>query len=201
MAAKDAKKPWEVVKNPPEEEANLPENKEVVATASAEVTTPESSVEVTTPEIKEEPIIEGETGFVIEGEIIANSAEKVGELAVTIAEQETPAIAKKYAVETAKSTKVTVVVPKDYKLTLDNYHVLNIQHGVQEMEREHAEHWWSIKQGVEIYTSTEIVEKDPRLTVLLKRFEEQWETFNEEQKQSSFENLAPEGEIDEVSGD
>lgn len=47
---------------------------------------------------------------------------------------------------------VTVTVPKAFKLMLDHFHVKEFKAGVQEMERAHAEHWYSKANGVVIYT-------------------------------------------------
>ena len=46
---------------------------------------------------------------------------------------------------------VTVTVPKAYKLRIDNHQLIDVAAGIQEMERSHAEHWWSKAQGVKIY--------------------------------------------------
>jgi hypothetical protein len=46
---------------------------------------------------------------------------------------------------------VTVTVPKAFKLRLDGHKELSFKAGVQEMEREHAEHWYSKANGVNIY--------------------------------------------------
>lgn len=46
---------------------------------------------------------------------------------------------------------VTVTVPKAFKLRIDNFRELNIKAGVQEMEAELANHWYSKANGVEIY--------------------------------------------------
>ena len=46
---------------------------------------------------------------------------------------------------------VTVTVPKAFNLRLDNHRVIAFPAGVQEMERQHAEHWYSKAWGVVIY--------------------------------------------------
>lgn len=47
---------------------------------------------------------------------------------------------------------VTVMIPKDYKLTLDgSHHEVQYRAGIDEMPIEHAEHWFSKAIGVEIY--------------------------------------------------
>ena len=46
---------------------------------------------------------------------------------------------------------VTVTVPHDYQLRLDNFHMVQYKTGVQEMERAHAEHFYSKAHGVTIY--------------------------------------------------
>lgn len=47
--------------------------------------------------------------------------------------------------------KVTVVVPKDFALTIDHHHQREYKAGVQEMLVEHAAHWFSRAQGVKVY--------------------------------------------------
>jgi hypothetical protein len=46
---------------------------------------------------------------------------------------------------------VTVTAPRGFKLRIDNFHEKQVYPGVQEMERCHAEHWYSIANGVTIY--------------------------------------------------
>ena len=46
---------------------------------------------------------------------------------------------------------VTVTVPKAFKLRIDSFRELVIKAGVQEMERLHAEHWYSVANGVTVY--------------------------------------------------
>jgi hypothetical protein len=48
-------------------------------------------------------------------------------------------------------TTCTVTVPKAYNLLLDNGRTLRIKEGVQELEPEVAEHWYSKANGVVIY--------------------------------------------------
>ena len=47
---------------------------------------------------------------------------------------------------------VTLTIPKPFKLVLNHGHTLELQPGVQQMERAHAEHWYSRASGVQIYT-------------------------------------------------
>jgi hypothetical protein len=47
---------------------------------------------------------------------------------------------------------VTVTVPKAFKLRIDCETELQIKPGVQQMECEHAEHWYCKAQGVQIYS-------------------------------------------------
>jgi len=47
---------------------------------------------------------------------------------------------------------VTVTVPRAFKLMLDYSHTKEFKAGIQEMERPHAEHWYSKACGVEIYS-------------------------------------------------
>ena len=46
---------------------------------------------------------------------------------------------------------VTVTVPRPFKLRVDNFREVTVPAGVQEMERELAEHWYSVANGVRIY--------------------------------------------------
>lgn len=46
---------------------------------------------------------------------------------------------------------VTVVAPRAFKLRLDHFRELDIKAGVQEMERAHADHWYSKANGLTIY--------------------------------------------------
>ena len=46
---------------------------------------------------------------------------------------------------------VTVTVPKAFKLRVDNFRELEIKAGIQEMERQHADHWYSVANGVQVY--------------------------------------------------
>lgn len=55
------------------------------------------------------------------------------------------------AEEDAKLGVVVVVVPKKYNLRLDNDRVITYHAGVQDMDRAHAEHWYSKANGVKIH--------------------------------------------------
>jgi len=46
---------------------------------------------------------------------------------------------------------VTVTIPKNYTLTLDDHTQVQYKAGVDEMPIEHANHWWSVQNGIEIY--------------------------------------------------
>lgn len=46
---------------------------------------------------------------------------------------------------------VTAVIPHNYTLRIDNHRILNFVQGTQKMEREHAEHWFSVANGVTIF--------------------------------------------------
>lgn len=46
---------------------------------------------------------------------------------------------------------VTVTIPKAFQLRMENNTVHPYKAGVQEMLREHAEHWWARANGVVIY--------------------------------------------------
>lgn len=48
--------------------------------------------------------------------------------------------------------KVTVIIPADYRLTLDNSAEVHYKAGVDEMPVSHANHWWSKAQGVKVHT-------------------------------------------------
>lgn len=50
-----------------------------------------------------------------------------------------------------KGSKVTVMIPKDFSLTLVNHTQVHYKVGVDEMPLEHAQHWYSKAMGVEIY--------------------------------------------------
>lgn len=49
---------------------------------------------------------------------------------------------------------VTVVVPKQFTLTLDHHHVITYEAGVYEMPEDHASHWFSRANGVKVYEPT-----------------------------------------------
>ena len=46
---------------------------------------------------------------------------------------------------------VTVTVPKAYKLRVDDHTEILVKAGVQEMPLAHAEHWYSVANGVTVY--------------------------------------------------
>ena len=52
---------------------------------------------------------------------------------------------------TSSEEMVTVVIPKDFTLTLDDQTLHPYPAGVQEMPRSHASHWFSKAQGVVEY--------------------------------------------------
>lgn len=52
--------------------------------------------------------------------------------------------------EQVQDGSVAVNVPKAFKLTLNNFTTVSFQAGPQRMKREHAEHWYSVKNGVVI---------------------------------------------------
>jgi hypothetical protein len=48
---------------------------------------------------------------------------------------------------------VTVMIPRDFSLTLDgSHHQVHYKAGTDEMPIEHANHWYAKANGVEIYT-------------------------------------------------
>lgn len=61
------------------------------------------------------------------------------------------------AVEGEVLDLVIVTVPKAYKLCLDGFHMREFKAGIQQMERSHAEHWYSVANGVAIYTPAQSV--------------------------------------------
>lgn len=46
---------------------------------------------------------------------------------------------------------VTAIIPTAFQLTLDNHAHAKYEAGTQDMPREHAEHWFAVAMGVEIY--------------------------------------------------
>ncbi len=52
---------------------------------------------------------------------------------------------------TESGTRVTVLIPKNFTLTLDDGIAVKYQAGIDEMPAEHANHWYSVSMGVEIY--------------------------------------------------
>lgn len=53
--------------------------------------------------------------------------------------------------QTEDDDMVTAVVPKAFKLTLDDHKHVEYEAGTQDMPRAHAEHWFAVAMGVEIY--------------------------------------------------
>lgn len=49
--------------------------------------------------------------------------------------------------------KVTVIVPKDYTLTLDDGSPIKVHAGVQEMHKSYVDHWFSKAMGVTVYAA------------------------------------------------
>jgi len=49
----------------------------------------------------------------------------------------------------AEEEKVTVIIPVDFRLTLDNGSEVHYKAGVDEMPVSHVNHWWSKAQGVQ----------------------------------------------------
>ena len=46
---------------------------------------------------------------------------------------------------------VTAIIPTSFQLTLDNHQHVKYEAGTQDMPRDHAEHWFAVAMGVEIY--------------------------------------------------
>jgi len=65
--------------------------------------------------------------------------------------QETTIVDKVEKIEAEVVEMVTVTVPKAFKLRIDAFRELVVKAGVQEMERLHAEHWYSVANGVTVY--------------------------------------------------
>lgn len=52
---------------------------------------------------------------------------------------------------TESGERVTVTIPKNFSLTLDDHSQVHYKAGVDEMPLEHATHWYSQAMGVEVY--------------------------------------------------
>lgn len=52
---------------------------------------------------------------------------------------------------TESGETVTVTIPKNFILTLDDHTQVPYSAGIDEMPIEHATHWWSVQNGVEVY--------------------------------------------------
>lgn len=59
--------------------------------------------------------------------------------------------AEKEAVASDSNTTVTAIVPKAFKLNLENGGLIDYEAGVQEMPLHHASHWYSRANGVKVY--------------------------------------------------
>lgn len=55
------------------------------------------------------------------------------------------------AVEGELLDMVIAVVPKQFTLNLDHHKQFTYKPGTQRMERDHANHWWSVANGVTIF--------------------------------------------------
>lgn len=62
--------------------------------------------------------------------------------------------------------KVTVTVPKAFRLTLDNHTVVQIKEGVQDLHKFIADHWYAKAHGVAIYTPSTQQAKPTDLSVV-----------------------------------
>lgn len=58
---------------------------------------------------------------------------------------------KMVAVEGELLDMVIAVVPKQFTLNLDHHKQFTYKPGTQRMERDHANHWWSVANGVTIF--------------------------------------------------
>jgi hypothetical protein len=54
-------------------------------------------------------------------------------------------------IEQEDNSRVTVMIPRAFILTLDNHHQVQYPAGIDEMPIEHANHWYAKACGVEIY--------------------------------------------------
>jgi hypothetical protein len=52
---------------------------------------------------------------------------------------------------TESGERVTVMIPKNFSLTLEDHSQVHYKAGVDEMPVEHAEHWYTKAMGVEIH--------------------------------------------------
>lgn len=51
---------------------------------------------------------------------------------------------------TESGVKLTVLIPKNFTLTLDNHTSISYKAGTDEIPEEHARHWWAVAQGVKV---------------------------------------------------
>ena len=84
----------------------------------------------------------------------AHEAAKKADQAASVAEYEAQAKAKAAISEAeakAKLDLVDAIVPKAFKLTLDDHTHVNYEAGTQPMPRTHVEHWFAKAHGVTLY--------------------------------------------------
>jgi hypothetical protein len=72
---------------------------------------------------------------------------------VVAAAESAPAPKAKAKEKAKEKSTMTVVVPKDFKLRVSHDSVVDYKAGVCEMPPEHATHWYSKANGVQIYNS------------------------------------------------
>lgn len=69
--------------------------------------------------------------------------------------QETEGVKIRLGLPDPQGEKITVIVPKEYRIKRDDGTETIYQPGVQEMLEVDAMHWWSQANGVKIYTPDE----------------------------------------------
>ena len=106
------------------------------------------------PATQESPVVEAPKVESTE-EVAAKTEEMTGDVVsepvLEVAPVETP-------VAGELVDMVTATVPKAFILRLDHFREIQFKAGVQEMERAHADHWYSKANGVTIYAPNKAAE-------------------------------------------
>lgn len=90
-----------------------------------------------------------------EAELAAREANERAEESKRAAEvAQRKAVTAKMA-DAATRGKVIAIVPKEFRLTVQGNQVIVIRPGTQELDEEHARHWWSKRMGVKIFGEEE----------------------------------------------